>query len=80
MANSTASALDARRKALADLDASNVNKKLERKETGCVEKLMAAGKSRTEAEVQCEEHQMNVREMNKRDSLLGKIMSGMGKK
>lgn len=72
-----ADGLDARRKALADLDVSNVNTK--KAPLGCVEKLMAAGKTRTEAEIQCEEHQMNVKEMKKRDSLLGKILSSMGK-
>lgn len=45
----------------------------------CVDRLMAAGKSRTEAERQCGEHEKNVKEMKYRDSFLGKIMSGIGK-
>lgn len=46
---------------------------------GCVEKLMSAGNTREKAEELCGKHKANVAEMKKRDSLLGKIMSSMGK-
>jgi len=47
---------------------------------GCIERLMAAGKSREEAEAQCGAHKKNVEEMKRRDSLLGKIMSSVSKR
>jgi len=72
-------ALDARMKALKSFDVEPSGTGKMDTSTGCVEKLMAAGRTRTEAEEVCGAHKKNVAEGKYRDSLLGKIMSSRGK-
>jgi hypothetical protein len=77
MAGQTEQAITARNEALSRMDVTSSGR--QEGTPSCVDKLMAAGRTRDEAEKLCGEHQKNLAEAKKRDSVLGKLLSSVGK-